>query len=94
MKEQNTYQVPKSPLLERAKCFIDILKKDNDRIQEFLNNGGNPEEISVEKINDNEENIIEMTLLKGIFENHFDTPQIFDEIEISPEEFQKESKKE
>jgi hypothetical protein len=58
------HEVERSPLLLKAKCFVQMLKEDNDRIQRFIEEGGDPSEISIETLDDNEPEHIELNLMK------------------------------
>jgi hypothetical protein len=63
--EQPTlFEVERSPLLLKAKCFAQMLKEDNDRIQTFIEEGGDLNEISVDTLDDNEPEHIEIHLMK------------------------------
>ena len=79
--------VPRSPLLAKAEAFRDLLKQDNERLQQFLQNGGQKSQISMEEIDPNEESYIEMTIVPGIFELQGDMPQEAPNIDIPETEF-------
>lgn len=55
-------QQPISSLLERAKAFEEQLRADNFRMQMYIQNGGNAEDLSIESIDPKEEEIIALTI--------------------------------
>lgn len=66
----NPDQIPISPLLNQAKCFLQQLEVENRKIEQFLENGGDQKEISIETVNENEQNVIEMNLYMGLLESN------------------------
>jgi len=83
------HNIPQSPLLTKAKLFAQMLREDNDRLMNHLKNGGNPDDYSIETLNPDDESHIEMTLVAGMFEGHLDTPELFEEINLPPDAFNK-----
>lgn len=72
MEEKPNFEYLRSPLLEKAKCFAEMLRKDNEAIEDYLAKGGNPKKISIE-IDDEEEScgdVIEMQIIPGVCESN------------------------
>lgn len=65
--------LPVSPLLNQAKSFLQQLEEENHKIEQFLENGGDPNEISIETVNENEDKVIEMDLYMGLLESNAPT---------------------
>lgn len=91
MEPSQVYSVARSPLLDRAAAFTKILKEDNDRMQKFLEAGGDPNEISCEALDPNDDRIIEMEVIPGVLESKAQQPEIYEDIHIDPSEFHRDS---
>ena len=65
----NIQMIPKSPLLQKAKCFSEMLKKSNQELEKYLADGGDPKLISVETDGNEDETYIEMKIIDGAFES-------------------------
>ncbi|KAH0786005.1 hypothetical protein GPJ56_010062 [Histomonas meleagridis] len=85
----NIQMVPISPLLQKAKCFTEMLEKSNQELERFLQDGGDPKLISVETDGEEEETYIEMKVVDGILEPQ--TPEIVlpDTTEMPPDTWRK-----
>ena len=81
------FYVPPSPLLKKAALFKEMLKKDNERLQDFIKNGGDPSQISIDNLDPNESSYIEMTIYPGIYELQGQEPEEAPNIDIPQEEF-------
>ena len=66
------HPIEKSPLLQKAQFFAEMLKKDNERIQAAIKEG-RQDEISIENL-DGSDQVIEMDLIMGVLESK--TPQV------------------
>lgn len=81
----------KSPLLEKAKIFEQLIRNDNDRILQHLKDGGNRDEIScdINEFSPDDEQLIEMTIVKGLLKVNVDEVEVFEDIDIPESEFKK-----
>ena len=81
----------KSPLLEKAKIFEQLIKNDNERILQHLRDGGDRNEIScdIDEISPDDEQLIEMTIVRGLLKVNIDDVEVFDDINIPESEFKK-----
>lgn len=86
----NIYMMERSPLLSKAQCFVKMLEEDQNRI-ERLKSENKLDEISIEKIDDNDTEVIQMTILPGVLESknlvYNVTP--LDSTEMPPNSWQK-----
>ncbi|KAK8883005.1 hypothetical protein M9Y10_045653 [Tritrichomonas musculus] len=86
----NIYMMERSPLLSKAQCFVKMLEEDQNRI-ERLKSENKLYEISIEKIDDNDTEVIQMTILPGVLESknlvYNVTP--LDSTEMPPNSWQK-----
>ena len=81
------FYVPPSPLLKKAALFKEMLKKDNEKLLEFIKNGGDPSQISMETLDPNESTYVEMTVYPGIYELKGQETEQVPDVEVPDTEF-------
>ena len=86
-RKPDIHKIPQSPLLGKAKAFKELLKADNERLQKYIENGGDRKAISIDELDPNEDSYIEMTIAKGIFEMQGQMPEEIPDIDIPESEF-------
>ncbi|EAY17546.1 hypothetical protein TVAG_453740 [Trichomonas vaginalis G3] len=85
------FPVARSALLDKAAAFAKMLKEDNERIQKFLDEGGDRNEISVDVLDPNDDQVIEMEIIPGVLESQAQQPEIHEDIQIPASEFHRDS---
>lgn len=83
MGEKPKFEYLQSPLLEKARCFAEMLKKDNELIEDYLSKGGDPKKISIEV--DEEEScdeVIEMEIIPGVCKSNLPETVEHDDTEM------------
>ena len=66
--------VERSPLFAKLDTFLEELKRDNERIEDYLKKGGDPKKISVEEISSSDEEEIQMNIIAGVYESKAQEP--------------------
>lgn len=76
------HPIPQSPLFEKASSFLELLKEDNSRIMELKSSG---HDVSIETLDNNDEEEIKMELLVGVLEPKEIRPHDLDKTEMPPD---------
>jgi hypothetical protein len=81
------FHVERSPLLMKAQCFAQMLKEDNQRIQKYLDSGGDPRAVVIDEPDPDDAEHIEMLIAPIGPEVHECMPP--DETEFPPDGWRK-----
>lgn len=63
----NIHMMERSPLLQKAEFLVKMLQEDDNRINQ-LKSENKLDEISMEQIDENDEAVIQMNIIPGVYE--------------------------
>ena len=69
------HEVARSPLLARAKFMAEMLRQDNKELEEYIASGKDRSKISVEEVDAGDPQVVQMTLVLGVFEANYERHQ-------------------